>query len=144
MSMDEKQLKETFKLFDKDNDGTITKVELKEMMKKLGKEPSDEEVEAMIKEVDSDGDGQIDFEEFKNMMQADAENDEAENEQFLKEAFDFFDKDASGYIDKSELKATIEHMGQKVSAEELEKMMKEADTDGDGQISFEEFKAMMN
>ena len=93
--MDEKQLKETFKLFDKDNDGTITKVELKEMMKKLGKEPSDEEVEAMIKEVDSDGDGQIDFEEFKKMMQADAENDEAENEQFLKEAFDFFDKDQS-------------------------------------------------
>lgn len=48
-------LRETFRLFDKDGDGTVNCDELGTVMRQLGQEPSDEELRQMIAEVDEDG-----------------------------------------------------------------------------------------
>lgn len=53
------EFKEAFALFDKDGDGTITMIELGIVMKSLGQNPTDAELQDMINEVDSDGNGEI-------------------------------------------------------------------------------------
>lgn len=55
------EFKEAFALFDKDGDGTITTIELGIVMKSLGQNPTEMELQDMINEVDSDGNGEIDF-----------------------------------------------------------------------------------
>jgi len=48
-------------VFDKNNDGLISSVELRHVMTNLGEKLSDEEVDDMIKEADLDGDGMVNY-----------------------------------------------------------------------------------
>ncbi|KAF2287792.1 hypothetical protein GH714_002992 [Hevea brasiliensis] len=66
----DEELKEAFKVFDKDQDGYISPDELRHVMINLGEKLTDEELEQMIKEADLDGDGQVNYEEFVRMMLA--------------------------------------------------------------------------
>ena len=43
-----------------------------------------------------------------------------------------------------ELKAAMKSMGENLSSQEVERMMEQADSDGDGLVSFDEFAIMMN
>ncbi|KAL4641210.1 calmodulin isoform X1 [Arapaima gigas] len=68
------EFKEAFSLFDKDGDGTITTKELGTVMRSLGQNPTEaelqdminevdaDEVDEMIREADIDGDGQVNYE----------------------------------------------------------------------------------
>lgn len=49
-------------MFDKNNDGLISNIELRHVMTSLGERLSEEEVDDMIKEADLDGDGQVNYE----------------------------------------------------------------------------------
>jgi calmodulin len=82
------------------------------------------------------GNGTIDFEEFQQMMLKRGGSQSDQDEE-LKEAFRVFDKDGNGYISRLELKQVMSSLGEKLSEEELDAMMKEADIDGDGQVNFE-------
>lgn len=64
----EQEFKDVFTIFDKDGDGTVSTKELGVVMRALGQNPTDIEIEEMIKEVDKDGNGEIDFDEFKVLM----------------------------------------------------------------------------
>lgn len=54
------EFKEAFSLFDKDGDGTITTKELGTVMRSLGQNPTEAELQDMINEVDADGKQQFD------------------------------------------------------------------------------------
>ncbi|XP_030534903.1 neo-calmodulin-like [Rhodamnia argentea] len=66
----EEELKEAFRVIDKDQDGYISLNELKRVMINLGEKSTEEELEEMMREADLDGDGQISYEEFIRMMLA--------------------------------------------------------------------------
>ncbi|XP_061340404.1 calmodulin-like [Gastrolobium bilobum] len=66
----EEELKEAFRVFDKDQDGYISLSELRSVMRTIGEKVTDEELEQMIKEADLDSDGLVDYEEFVRMMLA--------------------------------------------------------------------------
>jgi Ca2+-binding EF-hand superfamily protein len=63
-------LKETFSIFDRNNDGFISNIELQSILHRLGirKGSSLKDCQQMIAGVDRNGDGQVDFEEFKELM----------------------------------------------------------------------------
>ncbi|XP_071756009.1 calcium-binding protein 5b [Centroberyx gerrardi] len=64
-----KELKDAFKEFDMDGDGSITSDELRHaMMKLLGEQTNKSEIDAVVREADNNGDGTVDFEEFVRMM----------------------------------------------------------------------------
>merc|ERR1711993_116114 len=135
------EFREAFSLFDKDGDGTITTRELGTVMRSLGQNPTEAELQDMINEVDADGNGTIDFPEFLTMMARKMKDTDTEEE--IKEAFRVFDKDGNGYISAAELNHVMTNLGEKLTAEEIDEMVREADIDGDGQVNYEEFVKMM-
>ena len=56
------ELRAAFDVFDKDGNGTISADELRHLMKSIGEELTDQDIDEMIKEADKDGDGNIDCE----------------------------------------------------------------------------------
>merc|ERR1719337_19507 len=58
---------------------------------------------------------------------------------YLKQEFDTYDEDRSGYIDVKELRELLEKLGEELTEEELEQAFKELDTDNSGEIEFFEF-----
>ncbi|OWM73574.1 hypothetical protein CDL15_Pgr026673 [Punica granatum] len=135
------EFKEAFSLFDKDGDGSITTKELGTVMRSLGQNPTEAELQDMINEVDADGNGTIDFPEFLNLMARKMKDTDSEEE--LKEAFRVFDKDQNGFISAAELRHVMTNLGEKLTDEEVDEMIREADVDGDGQINYEEFVKVM-
>ena len=70
-------------------------------------------------------------------------NDPAAMDDDIQLAFRAFDLAGNGQIDRSELKQVLEKLGESLTDEEIADMIAEADTNGDGVISYEEFRAMM-
>ncbi|KAN0082579.1 hypothetical protein V8E55_008374 [Tylopilus felleus] len=120
-----------------DGDGTITTKELGTVMRSLGQNPTEAELQDMINEVDADGNGTIDFPEFLTMMARKMRDTDSEEE--IREAFKVFDKDGNGFISAAELRHVMTNLGEKLTETEVEEMIREADVDGDGQINYDEF-----
>ncbi|MCJ1289774.1 hypothetical protein MMC34_001307 [Xylographa carneopallida] len=64
----EDEIREAFKVFDRDNNGFISAAELRHVMTSIGEKLTDDEVDEMIREADQDGDGRIDYNEFVQLM----------------------------------------------------------------------------
>ncbi|KRX11001.1 hypothetical protein PPERSA_03059 [Pseudocohnilembus persalinus] len=135
-----KEFKEHFRLFDKDNDGSISTKELGEVMKSLGQKPTELELQEMVNEIDQDGNGLIDEEEFCKLMAKKMKDTDTEEE--LIEAFKVFDHDQTGKIDIDELKFGLMNLGERLPKELVDEITKIADN-GEGYIDYEEFVRMM-
>ena len=132
---------EAFSLFDKNGDGCISLEELAAVTRSLGLDPTNQELNDMMREVDMDGNGTIDFQEFLSLIARKMQDGDGDEE--LKEAFEVLDKDRNGFISPVELRTVMINLGEKMTDEEVEEMIREADTDGDGQVNYDEFVLMM-
>ncbi|KAM0125636.1 hypothetical protein ACHAQE_003174 [Botrytis cinerea] len=148
------EFKEAFSLFDKNGDeqcretaliygsiGQITSKELGTVMRSLGQNPSESELQDMINEVDADNNGTIDFPEFLTMMARKMKDTDSEEE--IREAFKVFDRDNNGFISAAELRHVMTSIGEKLTDDEVDEMIREADQDGDGRIDYNEFVQLM-
>lgn len=131
------EFKEAFSLFDKDGKGEISEKELITVLRALGNNPTEDELESMIREVDEDGSGTIDFGEFLEMMARKLNQIDIEKE--LLDAFKVYDRDGNGLVSIAELRYFLTNQGPKLSHEDLDEIAKTADIDGDGHINFTEF-----
>ena len=107
----------------------------------MGLSPTDDEINAMIKEVDLNNDGKIDLDEFITLMTKTTPDTQTEDE--VINAFRVFDKQGNGLIPSDELKHIMMTIGDKMTEEEATEMINEADIDEDGMINYEEFVRMM-
>ncbi|KAG5574177.1 hypothetical protein H5410_063943 [Solanum commersonii] len=121
--------------------GCITTKEIGTVIRSLGQNPTEAELQDMINEVDADGNGTIDFPEFLNLMARKMKDTDSEEE--LKEAFRVFDKDQNGFISAAELRHVMTNLDEKLTDEEVDDMIREADVDGDGQINYDQFVKVM-
>ena len=80
------------------------------------------------------GNGVIEFPEFLTMMAKKVKDTESDEE--LRMAFQVFDKDQSGKISAAELRHVMTNLGEKLTDEEVDEMIREADTNGDGEIDY--------
>ncbi|EEA21352.1 calmodulin, putative [Talaromyces marneffei ATCC 18224] len=110
-------------------------------MRSLGQNPTESELQDIVNELDVDRTGTIDFDEFLTMMvhKGKATDEEAE----LRAAFEVFDQDGSGTISADEMRRVMKSIGEDLTDAEIEEMIKEADTDGDGTIDYQEFVHLM-
>ncbi|CAA6659013.1 unnamed protein product [Spirodela intermedia] len=133
-------IREMFKLMDTDCNGRITYDELKTGLQKVGSQLGEPEMRMLMESADVDGNGELDYGEFVAIT---IHLQRIENDDHLRRAFVFFDKDGSGYIETDELsEALMDDLG-RTDAEVVDDILREVDTDKDGRISYEEFVTMM-
>ncbi|XP_060566582.1 calmodulin-beta-like isoform X1 [Ruditapes philippinarum] len=135
------ELQEAFVLFDKNQDGMITKEELGAVLHALGQRPTVSEVQALIHSVDLDKSGTIDFEEFVKIFSTKLSIDP---EKELHEVFCIFDENGDGFISSDELYSMLHKLGEHITKHEAQKMINEADLNRDGKVDYREFKAILN
>ena len=61
----------------------------------------------------------------------------------MREAFKIFDSQGSKFITFNSLKSVLVKMGQKMSDDDINNLIKEADSDADGRVSYQDFKKLM-
>ncbi|CAL0309759.1 unnamed protein product [Lupinus luteus] len=147
MSAEEIQgLKAMFTNMDTDKSGSITYEELKVGLQRLGSKLTEAEVKQLMEAADVDGNGTIDYIEF---ITATMHRHRLERDDHLYKAFQYFDKDNSGFITGDELQTAMKEYGMgddatiKEIISEVDTIISEVDTDNDGRINYEEFCAMM-
>merc|ERR1711998_309233 len=126
------EARQSFLLFDKNKDGRITTSEIGKALQANKVHKSEDELKAIIREVDGDGDGAIDFTEFLHLLAKTPNNSESD----LKEAFAAFDKDGDQLISTQELCSVMDTLSESLSQQEVEELLRVADHDGDGKLSF--------
>ncbi|KAL8624962.1 hypothetical protein ACOMHN_039849 [Nucella lapillus] len=135
------ELREAFNLLDKDGVGTISTTQLGTLFRSVGQIPTERELQDLINEVDCDGNGTIDFPQFATLMFRKMKDTDAEEE--LTENFRVFDRDGRGYISSSELRHVMSNLGERLTDEEMDEMLCEADVDADGLVNVKDFVKMM-
>ena len=118
------EYKSAFALCDKDHDGKLTSQELGNIMRTLGKNFSNQELNSIIQEIETKGNGYIELDKFIELMAHNKiDEDTLKIEQTnLINAFKYFDRDQTGLIDYEEFKHILKCVSEKLSPEELTKL----------------------
>lgn len=135
------ELRDAFSAYDKNGDGRITLQELRQALEELDEAPTDAELRTLMLKADADGNQSIDFAEFLAFMRRRMSQRGAQDE--IRDAFDVFDRNGDGLVSIDELLQVMEILGETMSRQEAEDSLRRADSDGDGQLTYEEFVAFM-
>lgn len=137
-----KNLRNIFKQLDESGDGRLSHEELEKGYKRFFSDfLSEVEFDKLIHKLDQDNSGYIEYEEF---LRATMDTESMLTEKNLQMAFDFFDKDGSGKLSADEIKGVLGILNNdQESADLVTKIISEVDTNGDGEVSFDEFKNLM-
>ncbi|XP_060577843.1 neo-calmodulin-like [Ruditapes philippinarum] len=131
------EFREAFSLFDEDGNGEIAIDELIKTLQSLGKNPSQEEINELVRDFDANGDGVIDFEEFKVLMLKKMKNtDSAED---ITDIFHCLDIRHHGYFTARDLHAVIVGLGESFTVDEAEELVNDTKTEHPGKINYDDF-----
>ncbi|XP_021343503.1 neo-calmodulin-like isoform X2 [Mizuhopecten yessoensis] len=139
------EIKESFEMFDSDHDGKISTSEIKNLLTNLGMTPDKSVIDDVIKRLDADENGTVEYDEFEDFITKSGFlkclPDETDQEMLA--AFQVLDADGDGFITKDELIDFMSRFGDKKTESEIMDMIKEADVNKDGRISYTEFTKHM-
>ncbi|KAL3316603.1 Centrin-1 [Cichlidogyrus casuarinus] len=140
-SSQKQEIREAFNLFDLEGIGVIEIEQLKIPLRALGFEPTKDDMRKIRQQYDNEGKGVIDFSGFLSLMTL--KMLEKESEEDICKAFQMFDCSNQGRITLNDLKKVAKIVGEKMTDEELQEMIDEADRNGDGVIDQVEFIRIM-
>nr|XP_033776505.1 calmodulin-like protein 4 isoform X2 [Geotrypetes seraphini] len=135
------EFKECFSLYDKTQKGKIKASDLLTVMRCLGVSPTPAEVQRHLQLQKIDRDGDLDFSTFLTIMHRQKQQEDPKKEILL--AMLMVDKQKRGYIPAPELRVKLTQMGEKLSQEEVDDLLKEANVGADGLVKYEEFIRMI-
>jgi len=135
------EMKEAFKLFDKKSTGFLGSKEIPQMLRSLGYNPTETEVNTIMAEVEVDHNGKMNLSQFIMLMHNQVGNTDTMEE--MRIAFRAFDTDGDGKISKEEFRVCMLNFGERFLEEDIELMIRLADLDDNGFIDFEEFVRML-
>ncbi|KAK2715957.1 hypothetical protein QYM36_010501, partial [Artemia franciscana] len=144
ISLQLKEVETVFEAFDSEGTGKFAVKHLKAALRALGFEPKKDELQQLVKDLkttSSENSGFVTFEQFSKLVTSKIECNESKEE--VKRAFRLFDEDNTGKITFAKLKKIAKELGEDISDEDLKEMIEEADKDGDGAVSQEEFFQIM-
>ena len=127
------QYRKAFSVYEKE-EGKIPKKDLGILLRSLGQNPTEAELQDMINEVDADRKGTIEFHEFLSMMER--KKDYIESEDEVLAAFRVFDGDGTGFVSADELREVLTSLGEKLTEEEVEELFSEGEIDANGFINY--------
>ncbi len=131
----ENKLKETFFLIDQDKDNFIDTNEVGTTLRALGIYLTEEEISIINKEADPNDIGKINYEDFKKIYIEKLKTNKTEKD--LIKAFEFFDKNKTGIVNLNDLKHGLIVLGDCLSEDEIDFLIKEL-ADDDGNINYYE------
>ena len=134
--------RDIFSQFDKDGDGTLATKYIGTIMRSLGQSPTEADLHYIVRKVDADGSGFMDFPEFVTMM-ANHMKEEVDSKEDICTAFKAFDDKGSGIIPVEELRYALTNLGDALTEEEVDELIKRADVNKDGKVRYEEFVTKM-
>ncbi|KAK8695065.1 hypothetical protein V6N13_072607 [Hibiscus sabdariffa] len=139
--MRSEEYERVLRYFDRDGDGKVSASELSHRLGQMGGKLVLNEALVAVEALDSNGDGLLDLQDLINLM--DEDNGEEDKLRDLREAFGMYDEDGCGFITPKGLKKMLSKLGESKSIDECKLMIKHFDINGDGVLSFEEFRVMM-
>merc|ERR1712032_1670043 len=119
---DVKQIKEAFDLFDGDKSGQVDVAELKEALSNIGLTTESATLNNIMDSLDADHSGEVDFDEFFNLLATKASIGESE-------------------ADLKKISRELNDLN--MTENEMREMIKRADSNNDGKVSFRDFYNIM-
>ena len=134
-----KDILKIFRMFNTNDDGKLTKKELLDgLIKYFNEKEIKKEIDDIFLLLDGANRGFIEYEEF---LRATLEQKTLLSNENLTYAFNFFDGDGCGKISVEKIKKFF--VNDKVSEDVFRNIFNEIDSNGDGEIDYDEFKDMM-
>ena len=130
------EFKEAFNMIDQNRDGFIDKEDLGDMLGSLGKNPTDEYLQAMM----DDAPGALNFTMFLTLFGERLQGTDPED--VIKNAFACFDEENLGAIHEDLLRELLTTMGERFSDEDVDEMFREAPIKN-GQFNYAEFTRIL-
>ena len=137
------ELREAFNIFDDNSDGNINKNKLYLLLLSLKQKPTENDYKNVLGSLGLDKKKKINFDQFLLIFAKLTQNTKINEERYLKKLFDNMDRNKNGRISIHEIRYIVRNSNENISEEEIELLIKEVDTDGDGLISFDEFLVFM-
>jgi len=134
----EDKIRKQFCSLDTNRDGVLSAHELAPLLTQIGLTKQQSSLEAN-KILEMSGSGEIDFNDFAQIWQRRLLTI---NEEYIRSVFTLLDEDNNGTVDAAELTRVLE-MNNEGDIARIEEIIKEVDTNGDGVLSFKEFKEAM-
>jgi len=134
------EIKDCFNLYDKDGNGKIPSDKLGTVVRSLGQNPTEAEVEDMVRNmIRGPSFGMPELLQVMARCMGESRNKPDD----IRESFSVFDRDGTGRISAAELRHVMTTVGEKLSDKEVDDMIREIDVDRDGQINYEEMVRLM-
>ncbi|KAL9058439.1 MAG: hypothetical protein Q9162_001734 [Coniocarpon cinnabarinum] len=130
--------KEAFSLFDKRGNGRVPRDSLGDLLRACGQNPTLSEIRELEQSVGAD----FDYDSFSKVLNRPGGfRDPGEPEEYCR-GFQVFDKDMTGYIGVGQLRYILTNLGEKMSDEEVDELLKAVDTSS-GEINYTELVRMI-
>lgn len=136
------EIAEVFELFDADKSGCIDRQELYVGIRAMGFNVTQQDIEAIFREKDVENLGYLVFKQFREVIGQKLQERKPEEE--FKQVFALFDKEHTGRIGIREIKRVCMELGKTdLTDDDMNAMIRQFDTDGDGFITQAAFVRMM-
>eukprot|EP00745_Piridium_sociabile_P041893 TRINITY_DN83508_c0_g1_i1.p1 TRINITY_DN83508_c0_g1~~TRINITY_DN83508_c0_g1_i1.p1 ORF type:complete len:170 (+),score=58.42 TRINITY_DN83508_c0_g1_i1:69-512(+) len=122
-------------------DNSIPVNKLGIVIRSIGRAPTESQLKTLITEFENRGKRTLALQEVTAILSKYEFAPETSDN--LREAFRIFDKEGNGMVNAVELRHVLTNLGEKLSDEEVDEMIREADITGDGQVNYNEFVKVM-